>query len=168
MTNNTHKIDEIIYNFLIYLKSSGLSENSIKFYKSDLSAFVGWKINEMKRLGVQAEDFKGILPFLKPSDTQGYKNYLLQNKAPVSSVNRRLSSLRRISVFLNSSGVIDFDLAKNLENVSVAMKNNRYELCFLVKDFQKHLEAKKASKNTIKNYTADIQQFLSWFDHHYA
>jgi site-specific recombinase XerD len=30
--------------------------------------------------------------------------------------------------------------------------------------FEKHLEAEKVSKNTIKNYLSDIKQFISWLE----
>jgi site-specific recombinase XerD len=30
--------------------------------------------------------------------------------------------------------------------------------------FEKHLEAEKVSKNTVKNYISDVKQFISWLE----
>ena len=67
---------------------------------------------------------------------------------------------------------ISFDLAQGLENIhdSVAKKidHQKTEILSLIGDFQKHLEQEKASKNTIKNYVADVKHFLTWIEINHA
>lgn len=153
--------DEVIDSFLSYLKSNRLSKNSIRFYKSDLSHFTAWTLFKIKSLGILAESFKEVIPFLRTSIAREYRDYLLANQIPAKTINRRFSTLRKFSEFLVNSNIISFDIASGLENI-VVQRSNKNNIFSLVEDFQKHLESQKASKNTIKNYVADVKHFLTW------
>lgn len=164
--------DRIIEGFLSYLKASGLSKNSIRFYKSDLCHFSDWLLKQNKKLGVAADTFMDIVPYLKAGVAHEYKKHLVDCKVPIKTINRKLSTLRRFADYLMSSGIISFDLAQGLENIpgAIVQKINRDtdQFMSLVADFQKHLETQKASKNTIKNYVADVKHFFSWIEINHA
>lgn len=164
--------DRVIDGFINYLKSSGLSKNSIRFYKSDLSHFSGWIVDKNKKLGVSAETFMDTVPFLKVGVAHEYKTHLIDCKIPPKTINRKLSTLRRFSDYLVSSGIISFDLAQGLENIPGLVVSNisreTDQFMSLVADFQKHLESQKASKNTIKNYVADVKHFFTWIEINHA
>lgn len=160
--------DQIIDTFLNELKLSGLSQNSIKFYKSDISSFVSWFKLELRKTGILAEDFKDILPFVKLSFGESYKKNLILGSTPAVTINRKLSVLRRFSSFLYSKEFLSFDFAKNLQNISIAPSPKAINFHAITEDFRKHLEENKASKNTIKNYLADVHHFLNWIDTHHA
>ena len=154
--------DQIISSFLNDLKLSELSSNSIRFYKSDISSFVSWLKLELRKTGILSDNFKDQLPFIKSSFAENYKNYLFVAGTPHVSINRKLSALRRLSDFLYSKEYLSFDFAKNLQNISMAASKKVVNFYAITEDFRKHLEKNKASKNTIKNYLADIRHFLNW------
>ncbi len=160
--------DQIIRSFLSDLKLSGLSQNSIRFYKSDISSFTLWLKLKIRKTGILADDFKDLLPFIKSSFGESYKNDLISKSTPDVTINRKLSVLRRFSDFLYSKEFLSFDFAKNLQNISVAAPKKTVNFYAIIEDFKKHLEENKASKNTIKNYLADIRHFLNWIDSHHA
>lgn len=150
-------------NFMAYLRTSGISTKSIKFYKSDLSHFTGWLLLRIRSLGVLAEELTQAIPFLKVSFCKEYKKYLIENKVSVKTINRRLSTLRNLSRFFLTSQILNFDFAEGLTNISTNPQA-KYQISPLVESFQKHLEAEKVSESTIKNYIADIRQFVSWIE----
>ena len=160
--------DQIIYAFLDDLKLSGLSQNSIRFYKSDISSFTLWLKLKVRKTGIFADDFKDLLPFIKPSFGESYKNDLISKSTPIVTINRKLSVLRRFSDFLYSKEFLSFDFAKNLQNISAAAPKKTINFYAITEDFRKHLEENKASKNTIKNYVTDVRHFLAWVNQNYA
>jgi len=50
--------------FLNHLAGLGVSSQSIKHYKSDLSHFTGWILFKLRSLGVYGEELKEAIPFL--------------------------------------------------------------------------------------------------------
>jgi len=81
---NLYNSDSIEQGFCNYLKSLGLTKNSIRFYKSDLSHFARWVLAKIKSLGASAQNLKESVPFLNPAVTGQYKNYLNADEAPRS------------------------------------------------------------------------------------
>lgn len=160
--------DQIIDTFLNELKLSGLSQNSIRFYKSDISSFVAWFKLELRKTGILAEDFKDLFPFVKSSFGESYKKNLILRSTPAVTINRKLSVLRRFSSFLQSKEFLSFDFAKNLQNISIATSPKAINFHAITEDFRKYLEGSKASKNTIKNYLADVRHFLAWVNQNYV
>ncbi|MDP3994716.1 MAG: site-specific integrase, partial [bacterium] len=153
-------VDKTSKEFFSYLESSGISKNSVKFYKSDLNHFTAWLLFRIRSLGVLVEELTQAIPFLKPAFAHEYKKFLIENNTPAKTINRKLSTLRNLSRFLTISQIINFDFAGNLTNIT-ATGEEKYQIHPLVEGFQKHLEAEKVSDNTVKNYLADIRQFIS-------
>lgn len=160
--------DQIIKSFLNDLKLSGLSENSIRFYKSDIFSFVSWLKLEIGKSGIFVDDFKGLLPFIKISFSENYKNNLISRAIATVTINRKLSAIRKFSNYLHSNDILSFDFAKDLQNISLPASRKTANFLAITENFKKHLQDNKASKNTIKNYLADIHHFLNWIDLHHA
>ena len=114
---NSYNSDSIKQGFFSYLKSSGLNINSVRFYRSDLNQFLNWLFFEIKSIGASAQNIKEALPFLTPDKVFQYKNFLVVNKTPAKTINRKLSVLRKFSKYLASVNLISFDLTRNLENI---------------------------------------------------
>ncbi len=99
----------------------------------------------------------------------------MASKTPLSTLNRRLSSLRKFSQFGKSQGwlseipkmanvtpedVIHLRETKaQLEGVSASKPT--FEV---LEKFQKQLQKEKVSSLTIKNYLSDLRHFLSWLE----
>lgn len=150
----------LISNFIAYLQDLGVSELTIRNYKSDLNHFSGWLILKTRSMGVSADHLAGCLPFLNKKIGFDYRNFLLQNATPHITINRRLSSLRHLSKFLVLSQIIDFDFMNDLPNLDSSRR--KISSFPLLDEFEHHLAKEKASASTIKNYLSDIRHFLTW------
>jgi site-specific recombinase XerD len=149
--------------FLKYLENLGISPKTHKNYKSDLAHFNGWLILKVRSFGSYIETLSEAVPFLNTRLSYEYKSFLIENKIPPKTINRRLSTLRHLSRFLLFIQALDRDFMKGIENINEA-GNIKFEASSLVEDFRAHLEAEKISQNTIKNYLSDVRQFLNWLE----
>lgn len=88
--------NKIINNFLRYLVDKGVSPTSLKYYKSDISNFLQWKGN-------------------KELTNNLVKEYLnsIRLVTPNSTINRRLSTLRSYSQFINKNFMEDIENVSN-------------------------------------------------------
>lgn len=158
-----NKLDSAKKNFVKYLENLGISSKSLKNYKSDLSHFSAWIIARVKTFGSYIESLSEAIPFLSEDIATEYKKHMVDTTVPTKTINRRLSTLRHFSRSLVASQLIDNDFALNLENISASNKV-KHGTAPLISEFGSYLEAKKISKNTIKNYLSDTRQFLSWLE----
>jgi site-specific recombinase XerD len=146
--------------FLQYLISRNVSALTLKNYRSDLSYFSSWIINKINSIGSSCEDLQEALPFITKATASEYKDYLVKASVPAKTINRRLSTLRTLSKFFLEEDLLGFDFASGIENITST------PLAFPVeksaKEFEAHLATEKISPVTIKNYTADINQFTRW------
>lgn len=156
-------LDKTVNDFLLYLKNLGISDNTLKFYKSDVSHFTGWVIFRLRTWGVSSENLSESLPFLNTGLCREYKDYLIENNHSPKTVNRRLSTLRQLSRFLVLTQLISNDFAQSVSNISLDPRG-QYPYHPILKQFESHLESEKVSSNTIKNYLSDIKQFISWVE----
>lgn len=156
--------DIIFENFLDYLTNLGVSDKTLKNYKSDLNHFIAWLVLHLRSFGVMAEELKDTVPFLNSELANDYKQFMLANSAiSPKTANRRLSTLRNLSRFLLVSQVLDHDFAQEITN---HRDNPKQINAFgdLISEFEKYLGIEKVSQNTSKNYISDIRQFLSWLE----
>lgn len=161
------KNDFIAQEFFNYLVKNGVSSSTLKNYKSDIKHFSDWITRSVKSLGVFAESLTEVTPFINSSTAQSYKSFLESIGSPSKTINRKLSTLRKLSGFLLSNNILHFDFVSETKNIQEAQpktKTNTNKIETIFKDFQIYLENEKTSKNTIKNYLSDIKQFFSWID----
>lgn len=159
------KSDEILQGFLKELYSEKISTVSAANYLSDINQFFSWFTRQISLSGVYVEAFSDLLPFFKKETGKVYKEYLLHLKIPISSLNRSLSSLRRLSKFLLFRGLLTFDFMEATGNVKRYQKNNNnLSSAPLISEFERHLSLESSSKNTVKNYVSDVRHFLTWLE----
>ena len=156
--------DKFLEYFFDYLSKSGVSSNSFKYYRSDISHFSGWMILKVRTWGIFAESILEVIPFIKASLAGEYRDFLIKNNVSPKTVNRRLTSLRHLSRFLILSQISAFDFMEGISNVSLSHTQKGFSIHPLLPQFQKELENQKVSKNTIKNYLSDIRHFLNWIE----
>ena len=147
-------------NYRTYLKTQGLSSVTIKNYLVDINHFLNWlyqKTHVHHRVaGI------GIFGLFTIETLKEYKTDLTDENTPLSTINRRLSALRRFGQFAKSQGWINQNPVLKIKNV-VSESNQSPKQNLLVK-FQKSLEEEKVSKLTIKNYFSDLRHFLTWLE----
>jgi len=161
-------LDRVKSKFLKHLRQEGVRENTIKFYLSDLNHFSDWLIKTVSSWGSIAQNLTESLPYLSEEIADLYKKQLISEFKSIKTVNRKLTTVRRFSSFLIRAGLLSHDFAKNLTNVS----ENKIQQTNLVSaktedllaSYKEHLKANNASDYTIRNYLADIKQFLAWME----
>lgn len=158
-----HQLDITKNNFVKYLDSLGLSPKSHKNYRSDLNHFTGWVLLKVRSFGSYIETLTEAVPFLSKTIITEYRAYLTENNIPPKTINRRLSTLRHLSKFLMAESAVDSNFMEGIENISENSSRTISALP-LLEDFKGYLEAEKASPSTIKNYTSDVRQFLTWLE----
>jgi site-specific recombinase XerD len=159
-------MDTITDKFKAYLANTGISKLSLKNYMSDLNNFASWLITYSSKIGANAVSLTEAIPFISKEIADEYKTYLFSSTASKLTINRRLSTLRKFGTFLVEENILDTNFASNLENISVAKKKAKVQIHS--KDdllgFEEYLATQGVAKNTLKNYSADIRQFLAWAD----
>lgn len=148
--------------FLNYLANKNLSKHSLKNYKSDLNHFASWIVLKVRSYGSLVNSLEDALPFLSRETASEYKEYLSENKIPLKTINRRLSTMRHLAEFLVKENLCDFNFMTGIENKRNQSINKEISLKPIVDDFKAFLEAEKVSSSTLKNYMSDINQFMDW------
>lgn len=153
--------------FKAYLKVKGASQNTVKNYLVDLNHFLAWLELTLRGQNIALDRSLPELfsRYFEPNYLAKYKNYLVQNQLPVATVNRRLSTLRTFGGFCLSQAWIKENPAKKLTNVGLEQKTvDSRQKTKILEEFRSSLENEKASPMTIKNYLADIKNFLTWVE----
>jgi len=139
----------LITDFELYLrKTKKVSSSTIKNYRSDLRLFLSWL--EKKRVKIKK---------ITPSLLERYKNYLLTNNIAKNTLNRKLATVRVFCQFCHYNGLFRQNPAQKLANLSAEQPEEK-KVHDLVSKFGAWLKKQRASHNTIKNYTADVRQYL--------
>jgi len=164
-------MDCLLAPFKTYLTvTKKLTPVTIKNYLSDLRHFLVWleqnTPSNTKKVFVALPEMpngkNGKCEMLNITSFTllDYKNYLFAQKAAKSSINRRLAALRVFCQFCSDRGLLEQNPASDLANLSVE-RSEEQKINDLVSGFGTWLKKNHASRNTIKNYTADIKKYLA-------
>jgi site-specific recombinase XerD len=158
--------EEQFKNYL--LQERELSKRTIKNYLSDYNHFWDWLEKVAKVTPPRWPN--GLLGRCKKiqisqkitlNSLKRYRNYLSSTELAKSTVKRRLSTVRIFCQFLLSQGLLDQDPSIELENPSENSPEEE-KIDNLVTKFERYLDNQGLSKNTAKNYLADIKNYLEW------
>lgn len=169
--NNSSLFENLIKVFKCFLDSEKISKGSVRSYTSDVRHFLGWLVFFLEANHISTNDSVdqqfdneglkfSLLRHVNQKVLGSYKDYLLSNNTPTKTINRRFSSLRRFGQFCKSQGWLVFNPFDVLRNFSQnqPFPENEHHLA----EFRNEIWKKGASKLTIKNYLADIKQFILW------
>ncbi len=132
------------------------SKATVKNYLADVRKFIRW---------FEARFARTFVPRLVTKEVvEDYKTQLNSlssqtNIAAARSLKRYLSSLRKFFQFLYSQGIVTHNPFDITLQTALPEKD-----VWHVKEFTNFLILSHASKPTIKNYLADIKQFITWFE----
>jgi site-specific recombinase XerD len=155
--------DSVKENFYQYLENLGISAKSHKNYRSDISHFTSWLILKVRSFGSYIESLTEAIPFLDRGIAEEYRAFMLTNKIPAKTINRRLSTLRHLAKYLFSNEIVDSDFMESIENISQRPRSNS-SIEPIIENFRSYLMNEKVSQNTLKNYISDVRQFLIWLE----
>lgn len=159
-------MEKTIKLFGFFLNSQKVSYSSIKNYSVDLRNFFEWFTLHLKteRVEFNEEDPSSIVSFITQEKIELYKNFLIINKTPVKTVNRRLSAIRKFCSFALSQRWLSSNPGKLVTNAGTKAIAEISENEYVLDEFKNDLRREGVSLITIKNYTVDIKQFLSFLD----
>lgn len=148
--------------FKTYLVVEGYSPVTIRNYVSDLNHFLAWF--ELRLRGknhfVYQDEAENISSYFTPQTVEDYKDFLVNNNLPLSTTNRRLSTLRVFAKFCLLQNWIFKNPTKEVKNQGVQTDQSKEILA----KFEKTLKKESISANTIKSYLSDIGSFLTWLE----
>jgi len=156
-------LPEIFKNYLIIRKTSPVTA---KNYLGDVNHFLNWLAKET---GVKYQIVgKAIFGLFTEETLNQYKNNLLICKTPLSTLNRRLSALRKFGDFGKEQEWLKENPAEKIANATksdlVFTTTNKQSNDAILKKFSLHLEKEKVSPLTLKNYLSDLKHFLEWLE----
>lgn len=155
----------ITSHFRNYLIAKKISLLSVKNYLADVRHFLNFKgYAEEAIIGLpQVEQLTGIF---SAKGVEDYKQKLRLLGVSSRTINRRLSSLRQFGQFLVSQSFLSENPAVQISNLPRGRQVSKEEIQQekTLKEFKNYLWEKGTSKLTMKNYLADMRQFLNWME----
>lgn len=104
--------------FKKYLLAENINPASIKHYLSDFRHFFGWISFEVSisegRASLQETN---LHEYITSELIKAYKTYLSQGDNPHKTINRRLSTVRKLCAFLHDQGLLSENPAAGISNV---------------------------------------------------
>ncbi|MCX7956117.1 MAG: site-specific integrase, partial [Patescibacteria group bacterium] len=147
---NLYNLEPQFKNFLL---AENVSPITLKNYLSDIRYFLGWiqSFNNKEKIKNEAE----INKIINKETIIKYLQYLIENKLPKKTINRRLSTIRKLCSFLISQGWIKENPAKKISNIQndfhkeiLALKSPKYNIYNKIK--QLSLDKFNQIKNSFK------------------
>lgn len=159
--------------FALYLESQGSSKITIKNYLSDLRHFLAWTELYLKSRnlsfpqGRSLEEPQSLSFYFKQELVEKYKTYLVSNEFPAATINRRLSTLRKLAKFGLLKSWINENPTQSISNAARYQEPIKKTTILkqqeqITHEFKSYLELKKNSSNTIKSYLSDVREFLNY------
>ncbi len=148
--------------FAEFLKARGSSVKTQKNYQSDLRYFFSWvSLTIQSQNATLPSSHLEFLHRITPHTLEQYKHFLVANRIPAATINRRLSTLRTFGAFCQAHQWWQEDPTVILTNVALqpAPHDATQEM---LAAFRADLAREGASRVTIKNYSSDVKQFLHW------
>jgi len=131
------------------IAKKSLNPSSIKNYLSDINQFLTWLSQSLQE------------PIIKPQHiTAAVIKHYQQHPdptTPITTINRRLSSLRRFGHFLLTSGLTDTNPCSQI--ISLTPPSTQTQV---INQFKHFLNSEQLSPSTVKNYLSDLNQYLLW------
>lgn len=151
--------------FKKYLTAENISPQTIKQYLSDYRHFMNWvgffisKSTPDKAISLNELD---VLPYIEASTYDKYRQYLIASDTPSKTINRRLSTLRKLSGFCNTQGWIKGHPGESLTNLAATTHvEQKDSMEKLMADYAQTLQGTALHKKT---ELKTIEEFLSFIN----
>ncbi len=148
---NVYNLDNLEASFREFLLAGNFQPTSIRNYLSDFRHFAGWA-----NYHVAKSQLAKKTDFIDADLIEKYRSYLVENKLPIKTVNRRLSAVRKFCSFCISQGWMKENPAKRIKNVSL-----RFEIEPVLRQYEEDLRKENIDQEMRQNNLTTIQEFLS-------
>jgi site-specific recombinase XerD len=168
---NLYNLEATFKEFLISGNNS-LSFISLKNYLSDFRHFSAWFFFKIKSLSndVDRLDLSEVInKFFNKLLLAQYKAYLIENKIPVKTANRRLSTIRKLSKFFLSQGWTKDNPSREISNISVNLNLNQTKYYshnissnLVLNEYKRALESHNSNQEKIIKEVQNINEFFTF------
>lgn len=151
-----------LYNLEASFKEFLLAGNqkpvSIKNYLSDFRHFAGWMEFYLRSHSQKQPVSTNFNQFqlISINTVSEYRSYLIANRLPVKTINRRLSTLRKFCSFCISQGWLKENPAKLVSNMNASESDWKKFLPV----FESDLLKKGFDKEVVSKHLADVKEFF--------
>jgi len=161
------RIEAVLKQFAEFLFAQQLSKKSVTNYLSDVRVFLEHRLanDQVFQERAAQQDLKQWLSSLE-KDITAYRAELLEEATPLSTINRYMASFRQFGAFLTAVHQISafgHSSGEYLKNISFSPESHLHSLSDrLLQQFKLALTHRGCSDSTIKNYCADMHQYMQW------
>lgn len=155
VAKKAYNLSEITHEFKLSLVAGKKSPATIKNYVSDLRHYLGWLQNNTKN---------DIFYAFTHSSTQqllSYREYLVLDKTPTKTINRRLSALRLFFSFCISQQWMTENPAKNILNMDRNLVSSTDTTLDLISRYIHEKELSGESKKQIRATKSSLIEFIT-------
>ncbi|GIW62817.1 MAG: hypothetical protein KatS3mg091_292 [Patescibacteria group bacterium] len=160
-TSNISNILGLFKSYLINqnkLADNPIAKSSIRNYISDTKHFLYWALKQaIEHNSTTAQDSISIFKWLNKDLLESYKTDLFAKKVPVSTIDRRISSIRRFFQFCIFKNYINDKNIGQITNLSTDLQIKKQQLMFSRFLKEKH----NLSEDTIRTILDDINEMLA-------
>jgi site-specific recombinase XerD len=146
-----------LYNFEAkfknFLNSENISRVTIRNYLSDMRFFSGWATNYTTHTSLDE--------ILSSSTFLEYKEYLAHCNFPHKTINRRLSTLRKMCAFFRKEGILNSFPESKLTNITNTSTVQNADQINVIKQFQAHILT-TMEENEANKYINDINELINY------
>lgn len=177
MSTIKHQTVNLLKQYKTVLSLDKIANGTIRSYLSDTRHFLSWLTHVSVHGPTKATPLpsdapsevsargrlKGIsdsLNLIRRKTVDRYYEYLVENQIPRSTINRRLSSLRKFGLFCVEQGWLPDNYFAYLKNI--ARNETAPEDTYHLNAYRQVLLARETSPQTVKNYLSDIRHFINW------
>ncbi len=150
---NRYNFYNLEASFKQFLLAGNNNPTSIKNYLSDLRHFFGWLT-----FYLESHQLNDIKVSFNDEVLRDYKSYLLENKIPRLTINRRLSTLRKFGSFCLAQGWLNDNPAKKIHNLEAVSQNENNKLWL---SFSKDILVDASTQSEVDILHDDIRDFLA-------
>jgi len=155
---NTYNFYNLEASFKQFLVAGITKPVSIKNYLSDIRHFFGWLSlyigsHELKVIDSNCP----IRSFITTQAINDYKSYLFENEIPHKTINRRLSTIRKLCTFCIEQKILDENPVKHILNILSLPGAQTEEI---VKEYEEQLKSQGVNQAVITSSLNTIQELL--------
>lgn len=159
-----YNLSNLEASFRSFLIAVNQSKVSISNYISDLRYYHAWYFAHNTNDSIENINF---VTFLSISNITSYKNYLVENNIPDKSINRRLSTLRKLCSFCISQQVLAHNNAKKVSNINTFQKENSgnsdpLSSASIPTSYRAHLQSLHLSKHELNKEMEDVNELITF------
>jgi site-specific recombinase XerD len=153
-------VNSLPKDYASFLAQQGLSKGSVRNYVADLNRFTQWFESTYQTQFNQS--------LISPSSLSQYEKFLSTSQVPKSTLKRHIISLHKFLSWTNPKQSFIRNVSKKIKILSNNYISQTYSSLLsvnkILSQYSEFLQTQKLSKGSIRNYSADLHRFITWYE----